>query len=34
MEKKIWNAYEIWNATQWFTDFEKEYKKFLGRINI
>jgi len=34
MNKKIWIPYKIWEETQWFIDFEKEYKKFLRRINI
>lgn len=34
MEKRIWTPYKIWNETQWFTDFEKEYRKFLEKVNI
>ena len=34
MRKKTWTPYKIWDETQWFTNFEKEYKKFLKKINI
>jgi hypothetical protein len=34
MKKKIWTPYKIWDETEWFTDFEKEYSEFLRRIHI
>ena len=34
MKKKIWTPYKIWNETQWFTDYKKEFKRLLRRINI
>jgi hypothetical protein len=34
MNKKIWTPYKIWNETEWFTNFDKVYRKFLRGAHI